>query len=124
MGWNLRFVGAAPAASVVHLKPGPHLEDADAVLHRAHAAGSLRVLSFGETVRMAVAPLLPRVLVVPPDSAAPGYGPFWLLPGRDHIAVCKPGSRTDPAYAETVALVEAVLRDAERREGVRAEEEK
>jgi len=116
VGWNLRFVGAAPAASVVHLKPGPHLEDADAVLQRAHAAGSLRVLSFGETARMAVAPLLPRVLVVPPDSAAPGYGAFWLLAGRDHIAVCKPGSRADPAYGETAALVAAVLADAERRE--------
>jgi hypothetical protein len=26
VGWNLRFLGASPAASVVHLKPGPHLE--------------------------------------------------------------------------------------------------
>ena len=26
VGWNLRYIGASPAASVVHLKPGPHLE--------------------------------------------------------------------------------------------------
>ncbi len=26
VGWNLRYVGAAPAAVVSHLKPGPHLE--------------------------------------------------------------------------------------------------
>lgn len=26
IGWNLRYVGASPAASVVHLKPGKHLE--------------------------------------------------------------------------------------------------
>ena len=26
VGWNLRYVGASPAASVMHLKPGPHLE--------------------------------------------------------------------------------------------------
>jgi len=126
VGWNLRFVGAAPAASVVHLKPGRHLEDADAVLARAHGGEpGLRVLSFGETVRMAVAPLLPRVLVVPPDSAAPGYGAFWLLPGRDHIGVCKPGSRADPAYAETAALVAAVLADAAAAEhGDQAKEER
>lgn len=26
VGWNLRFLGASPASSVVHLKPGSHLE--------------------------------------------------------------------------------------------------
>lgn len=26
VGWNLRYLGASPAAPVVHLKPGPHLE--------------------------------------------------------------------------------------------------
>lgn len=26
IGWNLRYVGASPAASVMHLKPGKHLE--------------------------------------------------------------------------------------------------
>ena len=26
VGWNLRYVGAAPAAVVSHLKPGRHLE--------------------------------------------------------------------------------------------------
>ena len=25
-GWSLRWLGASPAASVLHLKPGPHLE--------------------------------------------------------------------------------------------------
>ena len=26
IGWTLRFVGASPAASVLHLRPGKHLE--------------------------------------------------------------------------------------------------
>lgn len=26
IGWTLRFVGASPAASVLHLRAGPHLE--------------------------------------------------------------------------------------------------
>ena len=26
VGWNLRYIGASPAAAVSHLKPGPHLE--------------------------------------------------------------------------------------------------
>lgn len=26
VGWNLRYIGASPAAAVLHLKPGQHLE--------------------------------------------------------------------------------------------------
>lgn len=116
IGWNLRFLGAAPAAPVSHLKPGPHLAEPDAALRARHALGKLRVLSFGETERLAVAPLLPRVLVVPPDSASPGYGEFVLLEGEDHIGVCKPGSREAPGYERCRLVVEAVIRDAEAEE--------
>jgi hypothetical protein len=131
IGWNLRFLGAAPAAPVSHLRSGPHLTEPDAALRARHALGKLRVLSFGETERLAVAPLLPRVLVVPPESAAPGYGEFVLLEGEDHIGVCKPGSRDDVGYERCRLVVEAVIREAvaeEREEGRerrrREEEEK
>ena len=69
-----------------------------------------------ETERLAVAPLLPRVLVVPPESAAPGYGDFVLLEGEDHIGVCKPGSREDASYERCRLVVEAVIREAEAEE--------
>jgi hypothetical protein len=78
------------------------------------------VLSFGETEKLAVAPLLPRVLVVPPDSASPGYGEFVLLEGEDHIGVCKPGSREDRSYERCRLVVEAVIREAEAEERERA----
>ena len=126
IGWNLRFLGAAPAAPVSHLKPGPHLSEPDAALRARHGLGKLRVLSFGETERLAVAPLLPRVLVVPPESASPGYGEFVLLEGEDHIGVCKPGSREDVGYERCRLVVEAVIREAEaeEREERRKEKEK
>ncbi len=54
-GWNLRYVGASPALSVVHLKPGPHLQVGITfvtfvydVLHlvcKASAAGLQKLLS-------------------------------------------------------------------------------
>ena len=116
IGWNLRFLGAAPAAPVSHLRYGPHLMQPDAALKARHALGKLRVLSFGETERLAVAPLLPRVLVVPPESASPGYGEFVLLEGEDHIGVCKPGAREDVGYERCRLVVEAVIREAEREE--------
>lgn len=34
IGWNLRYLGASPAASVLHLKPGKHLEEVNALLIR------------------------------------------------------------------------------------------
>ena len=122
IGWNLRFLGAAPAAPVSHLKPGPHLAEPDAALRARHALGKLRVLSFGETERLAVAPLLPRVLVVPPESASPGYGEFVLLEGEDHIGVCKPGAREDASYERCRLVVEAVIREAEAEEREEREE--
>ena len=88
----------------------------DAVLRERHARGKLRVLSFGETERLAVAPLLPRVLVVPPESASPGYGEFVLLEGEDHLGVCKPGSKEDLGYERCRLVVEAVVREAEAEE--------
>ena len=38
--------------------------------------------------------------VVPESSSYPGFGAFVLLKGVDHINVCKPSQRSDPAYTE------------------------
>lgn len=55
---------------------------------RARAeAGRLAALSFGEGVPSRVTSLLPRLIVVPPESAFPGFGDFVPLPDLDHIQV-------------------------------------
>ncbi|CAL8471570.1 g11112 [Coccomyxa elongata] len=105
VGWNLRFLGASPASSVVHLKPGAHLEEVNSVIRGLHEAGRLEVLSYCEGMPMSLVPVLPRLVVVPPESAFPGFGRTVLLPDADHIDACKPPSRQDPAYAELLDLV-------------------
>ena len=105
VGWNLRFLGASPASSVAHLRAGAHLAGGDAALRAACEAGRVAVLSFGETEKLAFAPLLPAVIVVPPESASPGYGEYISLPGADHIRACKPASRDEPAYAKAADLI-------------------
>ena len=60
------------------------------LLRERHAAGLLPALSFAEGVPTHVQRLLPRVLVVPPDSAYPGFGDFVMLRDMDHIEVRRP----------------------------------
>ena len=54
---------------------------------------------------------LPRVVVVPFESGYPGFGAVHLLPGRDHVSVCKPTSRGDPSYAALLAFVRGAVAD-------------
>ena len=44
-------------------------------------------------------------LVVPPASADPGYGEFFVVPGSDHVDVCKPRGRTDVRYTRLLAFL-------------------
>lgn len=43
--------------------------------------------------------------VVPEASSYPGYGEFVLLEGVDHINVCKPPHKTDPAYVKLMEFL-------------------
>lgn len=70
-----------------------------------HLSEGLPVLSLGEGQPMSIAGLLPRMLVVPPEGASPGYGEFVLLQNADHIDTCKPRSREDPAYSTVQAFL-------------------
>ncbi|KAL3161302.1 hypothetical protein ABBQ38_009658 [Trebouxia sp. C0009 RCD-2024] len=106
IGWNLRYVGASPAASVVHLKPGKHLEDVNNQLQRVHEQRGLPVLSFGEGASTTINTILPKLTVVPEASSYPGYGEFVLLEGVDHINVCKPPHKTDPAYVKLMEFLQ------------------
>lgn len=60
-------------------------QEANARLRARADAGALRMLSFGEGAPSRVTALLPKLIVVPPDSAYPGFGDFQPLPGLDHI---------------------------------------
>lgn len=200
VGWNLRFLGASPAASVVHLKRGPQQEvcvfvalqactalishlpvsqlEVDVLLiigyctawrsarlmrasalpiqtscpkefgmrqrivdmpcyiragitrcqplqvaaqeinkavAQLHDAGNLEVLSFCESVPLSLVGLLPRVLVVPEETAFPGYGETAHVEA-DHIDACKPASREDPGYALLELFIQRIWQAHKRRQ--------
>lgn len=62
--------------------------------------------------------VIPRILIVAPDSAYPGFGEGLTLLQQDHIDICKPASKAAPAYT----VVRDVLRHA-MRQAVRMAEE-
>lgn len=124
LGWKLRHVpGAAPAPSVRHLAPGPHLVEINEKLRALHDARVLRVLSFteGQPTQLLGSGLLPKVQVVPFESAYPGFGVVQVLQDRDHIGVCKPCTRDDPAYALAFDFVRAALVDGDAAASAEAE---
>ncbi|GFR49269.1 hypothetical protein Agub_g11249, partial [Astrephomene gubernaculifera] len=117
MGWRLRHLpGAHPAPSLARLTPGPHLLALNDQLRALHdsRAGDLRVVSLLEGQPTQLSGVIPRILIVEPQSAYPGFGAAMLLPGNDHIDVCKPAGRGAPAYR--------VLRDVVRHAMMRAAE--
>jgi pimeloyl-ACP methyl ester carboxylesterase len=102
-GWNLRYLGASPASAVAHLKYGPHLEKLNNTLKAMSKSGDLKVLSFGEGQPTRVSYLSAHI--VPHESAFPGYGEFVVLPDHDHINVCKPYNKSDPAYSHLISFL-------------------
>jgi hypothetical protein len=46
------------------------------------------------------------------ESAFPGVGDFMLVPGKDHINICKPAEQSEATYKRTVEFIAAHLRDA------------
>jgi hypothetical protein len=103
-GWNLRYLGASPASAVAHLKYGPHLEKLNNTLKAMSKSGDLKVLSFGEGQPTRVSYIL-SAHIVPHESAFPGYGEFVVLPNHDHINVCKPYNKSDPAYSHLISFL-------------------
>lgn len=110
LGWKLRHVpGASPAPSIHHLSPGPHLAALNATLAELHGSGRVSVLSLCEGLATNLAGLdfMPRILIVPFESAYPGFGEVHVLQDQDHISVCKPASRQAPAYSLLLDFVRA-----------------
>lgn len=69
----------------------------------------MSVLSFAEGQPTPLAGFIPKVVIVPFESAYPGYGGFRLLSDHDHIDICKPTSREDPIYTDVLAFVRGCL---------------
>ncbi|DBB05437.1 TPA: hypothetical protein ACH3X1_012401 [Trebouxia sp. C0004] len=118
IGWNLRYVGASPAASVVHLKPGKHLEDVNNRLKEVCSQRDLPVLSFGEGIPTTINNMLPKLTVVPETSSYPGYGDFVLLKGADHINICKPPQRSDVAYVKLMEFLRTRVQETHNQSNV------
>ncbi|GJX77246.1 armadillo-like helical domain-containing protein [Tanacetum coccineum] len=109
MPWRMGYV-FRPAPFIGELRSGStRLVELNDFIHDLHKQGSLNVLSFCETK---VTPIVEgyggwafRMEIVPIESAYPGFGELVVLESTDHINSCKPISRTDPSYSETLQFL-------------------
>ncbi|KAL5714236.1 hypothetical protein ACHQM5_016225 [Ranunculus cassubicifolius] len=110
MPWQMGFV-FRPAPTIGELRSGsPRLVELNDFLRHLNKKGSLDVLSFSETK---VTPIVEgyggwafRMEIVPIESAYPGFGELVVLDSTDHINSCKPVSRSDPSYRETLQFLQ------------------
>ncbi|CAM8998616.1 unnamed protein product [Rhodiola kirilowii] len=106
MPWRMGYV-LRPAPSIGELRSGSErLVELNDFFRQLHKRGQLHVLSFCETK---VTPIVEgyggwafRMEIVPIESAYPGFGELIVLESTDHINSCKPLSRSDPSYTETL----------------------
>ncbi|KAG6672177.1 hypothetical protein I3842_16G045300 [Carya illinoinensis] len=110
MPWRMGLV-FRPAPTIGELRSGsPRLIELNDFFRHLHKKGMLDVLSFCETK---VTPIVEgyggwafRMEVVPIESAYPGFGELVVLESTDHINSCKPISRSDPSYKETLEFLQ------------------
>ncbi|KAJ8541071.1 hypothetical protein K7X08_001887 [Anisodus acutangulus] len=109
MPWKMGLV-FRPAPTIGELRSGsPRLVELNDFMQQLHKKGMLEVLSFCETK---VTPIVEgyggwafRMEIVPLESAYPGFGELVVLESTDHINSCKPLSRSDPSYKETLEFL-------------------
>ncbi|XP_015885505.3 uncharacterized protein LOC107420933 isoform X2 [Ziziphus jujuba] len=110
MPWKMGMV-FRPAPSIGELRSGsPRLLELNDFIRQLHKKRSIEVLSFCETK---VTPIVEgyggwafRMEIVPIESAYPGFGELVVLDSTDHINSCKPLSRADPSYTETLEFLQ------------------
>ncbi|XAR61858.1 hypothetical protein NMG60_11016394 [Bertholletia excelsa] len=108
MPWRMGLV-LRPAPTIGELRSGsPRLVELNDFVRHLHKKG-LEVLSFCETK---VTPIVEgyggwafRMEIVSIESAYPGFGELVVLESTDHINSCKPLSRNDPSYRETLEFL-------------------
>ncbi|MED6107079.1 hypothetical protein PIB30_010800 [Stylosanthes scabra] len=110
MPWRMGLV-LRPAPTIGELRSGSsRLVQLNDYIRHLHKKGMLEVLSFCETK---VTPIVEgyggwafRLEIVPIESAYPGFGELVVLESTDHINSCKPLSRADPSYTETLKFLQ------------------
>ncbi|KAL1353829.1 uncharacterized protein [Arachis hypogaea] len=110
MPWRMGLV-LRPAPTIGELRSGStRLIQLNDYIRHLHKKGMLDVLSFCETK---VTPIVEgyggwafRLEIVPIESAYPGFGELVVLESTDHINSCKPLSRADPSYIETLKFLQ------------------
>ena len=93
----------------------PRAQEINRAIAQLHERGEVDVLSFCESVPLSLVGMLPRVLVVPEETAFPGYGETAYV-AADHIDACKPSSREDPGYSLLERFMQRIWQ-AHRRRG-------
>ncbi|KAF5444978.1 hypothetical protein F2P56_034069 [Juglans regia] len=109
MPWRMGLVFRR-GPTIGELRSGsPILIELNDFFRHLNKKGMLDVLSFCETK---VTPIVEgyggwafRMEVVPIESAYPGFGELVVLESTDHINSCKPISRSDPSYKETLEFL-------------------
>ncbi|XP_061350215.1 uncharacterized protein LOC133295401 isoform X2 [Gastrolobium bilobum] len=110
MPWRMGLV-LRPAPTIGELRSGsPRLVELNDYIRHLHKKGMVDVLSFCETK---VTPIVEgyggwalRMEIVAIESAYPGFGKLVVLESTDHINSCKPVSRSDPSYTETLKFLQ------------------
>ncbi|XP_022768813.1 uncharacterized protein LOC111312634 isoform X4 [Durio zibethinus] len=113
MPWRMGLV-LRPAPTIGELRSdSPRLVELNDFLRHLHKKQKLQVLSFSETQ---VTPIVEgyggwalRMEIVPIESAYPGFGELVVLESTDHINSCKPLSRSDPSYTETLEFLRKLI---------------
>ncbi|KAI9113087.1 hypothetical protein K1719_015612 [Acacia pycnantha] len=107
--WRIGLV-LRPAPTIGELRSGSSkLIELNDYIRCLHKKGVLDVLSFCETI---VTPIVEgyggwalRMEIVSQESAYPGFGELVVLESTDHVNSCKPLSRSDPSYTETLEFI-------------------
>ncbi|XP_051149831.1 uncharacterized protein LOC127264392 [Andrographis paniculata] len=110
MPWRMGFV-LRPAPTIGELRSGsPRLVELNDFIRQLYKKNMIDVLSFCETK---VTPIVEgyggwalRMEIVPMESAYPGYGELVVLDSTDHVNSCKPVSRADSPYKDTLEFLQ------------------
>lgn len=108
---NLKHVGASPAQSLSFLKPGPYLMELNQVIQEWSEMEGFPILHFSESVPTQLLPVMPKIMIVPPESAFPGFGESIQLVQADHVAACKPAAPDAISYSKTMQLILDIARN-------------
>ncbi|KAI3460251.1 hypothetical protein Pfo_016914 [Paulownia fortunei] len=110
MPWRMGLV-LRPAPTIGELRSGsPRLIELNDFVRQLYKKKLIDVLSFCETK---VTPIVEgyggwafRMEIVPMESAYPGFGELVVLDSTDHVNSCKPLSRADPSYKDTLEFLQ------------------